>query len=101
MGQERERIYREKNVIIFGVQESNDPLYLSQVINSMLARAPFNPQDIQYYRIGKEAVDKPRPVKLILQTASDGFCVTRRNCVAATLDVQVTRLRFNSGKYSL
>ncbi|KAJ8677423.1 hypothetical protein QAD02_013210 [Eretmocerus hayati] len=67
----------------------------------MLARAPFNSPDIQYHRIGKEAVDIPRPVKLILQTAGDAkwilrnqkkFCSCSIRCASDKTQAQLQRI---------
>ncbi|KAJ8685894.1 hypothetical protein QAD02_021687 [Eretmocerus hayati] len=73
----KERIYRERNVIIFGIQESEDPLYLTQVLQNMLNRAPFNLQDIQFFRIRNQNGNTSRPVELILQSADHAKWIIR------------------------
>ncbi|KAJ8665944.1 hypothetical protein QAD02_007606 [Eretmocerus hayati] len=67
----KERIYREKNVIMFGVPEFETPQLLQDLLTTMLANAPFQLNNIQYHRIGKTTGDKCRPLKLKLDSLDD------------------------------
>ncbi|KAJ8672472.1 hypothetical protein QAD02_003731 [Eretmocerus hayati] len=63
----QDRIQREKNVIVFGVPESDEENFLDKFIEDLFAGkgAPFDMNCCRYHRFGKNAEDKTRPVKIV------------------------------------
>ncbi|KAJ8672016.1 hypothetical protein QAD02_003275 [Eretmocerus hayati] len=73
----KERPFRERNVIIFGIPESSNAQALNNLLAQIFADAPLEMNEVQYTRIGKPADNKSRPVKLMLKTVEQARWVLK------------------------
>ncbi|KAJ8665869.1 hypothetical protein QAD02_007531 [Eretmocerus hayati] len=64
----KERLYREKNVIIFGVSGADHPQQVYNLRSKIFVNASFNIDDVSYHRTGKSSNSRSRPIKLILDS---------------------------------
>ncbi|KAJ8667827.1 hypothetical protein QAD02_009490 [Eretmocerus hayati] len=85
----KERMHREKNIIIFGVDENDETDDLKEEIIFLLSGAPFSLEEIRVLRLGKADADKIRPVKVIFNSHEEAkwvlinqksFCKDNMRC---------------------
>ncbi|KAJ8671786.1 hypothetical protein QAD02_003045 [Eretmocerus hayati] len=70
-----DRLTRKKNVMIYNIPENDSKDYLKNYLMDLLQEAPFDPQSVRYFRMGKKTNDKSRPVKLVLNDSEDAMWV--------------------------
>ncbi|KAJ8665817.1 hypothetical protein QAD02_007479 [Eretmocerus hayati] len=61
----KDRMVREKNVIMHNVPEGSTNNFLAQFMSSLSSNGPFDFNMLKFERLGKVDPNKPRPVEII------------------------------------
>lgn len=64
----RDRENRAKNILVFGLPESNDPNADLTEFNNLLIKLALDVKPLRLIRLGKSTANKPRPAKIIFES---------------------------------
>ncbi|KAJ8670950.1 hypothetical protein QAD02_002209 [Eretmocerus hayati] len=87
----QERLSREKNIILFGVPESDEAEFVANFLVGFFSGVDpsFKIDNYRYIRFGKKAKDKSRPVKVIFSSSEHAKWCLQNKGLFADFEVKI------------